>query len=56
MADIDIAVKLLRMTIFQEKEEPEVKLDAKMEESDEEKANDPLPVSARAQRTKLRNN
>ena len=52
--DIDIAVKLLRMTIFQEKEEPEVKPDLQMK-VDEEQEDEQLPISRRTQRSNARN-
>lgn len=57
MEDIDVAIKLLRMTIFLEKVEPESKpvaMQIKQDDEMEEEQHIPLSRSARAQRNKVR--
>ena len=52
--DVDVAIRLLRMTIFQEKVEAEVQPDQQMKEDDDEKEEEHIPLSTRSQRNKAR--
>ena len=52
--DVDVAIRLLRMTIFQEKVEAEVQPDQQMKEDVDEKEEKHIPLSTRTQRIRAR--